>query len=390
MNAARSIVRNLLAVGLAAVEPGRAVRRAIGIEDGAIVVCGRPHPSPERVWLVAVGKAAGPMAAAASDRVPAIAGGVVVCTDGHHDRPGVPAVVEVLRAPHPVPGPRSLHAADRVLGCMREARAGDLVLAMISGGTSAMLAAPRPPNTLADLERLNRHLLASGAPIAVINRQRAAASLIKGGGLADAASPAAIEVLVVSDVPGDDPRLVGSGPFDRPPVPHHVVVRGQDALRAMEQALAEGDIQPLRSTAPAVGDVHEVARRYATWVAGAAPGACLLAHGEPTVILPPAHGTGGRNQHLALLMARHLDDLGVPAVFAALGTDGTDGPTTAAGGLVDTTTAARAVAAGHDLEQALLRCDSSPLLEAVGDALVTGPTHTNVMDLHVLLRLSQP
>lgn len=340
---------------------------------------------------------------------------------------------------HPVPNAASREGARDALRVASEARRRDeLLLLLLSGGASAMLEVPAHGISLEDLVALNAELLASGLPIAEMNAVRKHVSGIKGGLLAAAA--ASTLTLAISDVHApvpDDPATIGSGPTVADPstfadaeralrsaglldrVPKRVKdrlargVRGeipetpkpddprltrarfilagsrQDAMDGAGTEAARRGYRVVRIAEPTVGDATVAARRFVSAAAAAAHGpagaVCVVASGETTVTLGhDASGKGGRNQEFALASASALPGLG-PCVLASIGTDGVDGPTDAAGAIVDSTTLARTDAQGLDAGHALAAHDAYPVLKTLGDLVVTGPTGTNVGDLQLLL-----
>lgn len=433
----REDARRILDAALAAVDPAGAVRRALEVDGDTLRVVGEEVMelnAVERVWIVGAGKAAAGMARGAlevlGDRV---AGGVV--TVPHGSAPALPRV-EVWQAAHPVPDTGGLAAAVAALEVARGAGEDDLVLCLLSGGASALWPAPPAGVSLTELQAVTERLLRAGAPIGELNAVRRHLSRIAGGWLARAAHPARLVTLAVSDVVGSPPEDVGSGPTvpdpttyrdalevlrrrgvetppgvlarlqagdagEAPETPkpgdpalhrarYHVVARGRDALSAAARE-AEG----LGYRATVVGDdvegeAREVAREVAALARGAHAGgepargpAAFLVGGETTVTVR-GPGKGGRNQELALAAALEIE--GEPGVVvAALGTDGRDGPTDAAGGMVDGRTVARGVARGLAPREALDRNDSHTFLRATGDLIVTGPTGTNVGDVVLVL-----
>ncbi len=373
--------------------------------------------------VVAAGKAARPMADAFAGRY------------GPRTRQ-----VVVSRGGHPLPDEASVAAGREALRLAEESRArGDRLVLLLSGGASAMLAAPAGGLTLDDKVALTRFMLRSGLAIADINAIRKHVSAIKGGQLAAAAGRSM--TYAISDVHApleDDPAVIGSGPTvadpstyadalralqrrpsSLPPVPRAVLSRLERGARgeiaetpkpgdpgladarfvlagsrrdAMEGAAAEAQrlgyiVQ--RIEPPTLGDAATAARAFvdaAHAIAGrAGRPACVIASGETTVALEGKTGVGGRNQEFALAaglaMARSGD-----LALASVGTDGIDGPTNAAGAIADATTIARAQAKGLDASAALARHDSHPFFQALGDLVVTGPTGTNVGDLQIFLR----
>ena len=290
---------------------------------------------------------------------------------------------------HPLPDERSLEAARAALEFAAGLGADDRLLFLLSGGASSLWCAPADGTTLADMRELTQALLHSGADIAELNAARIARSRIKGGGLARALGAAKLTTLAVSDVAGDDPAVIGSGPTvdeSGPVGDYRVVASLGRALNAMRRAAEASGLRTRNLGAILYGDVEAVSADLATALAEArnARVELLIAGGEPTVRVRGT-GLGGRCQQLALLFARAIDGAqDTTALFA--GTDGSDGPTGAAGAFADSTSAARARAEGLDLDDHLERNDANPLLERLADLFVTGPTHTNVNDL-ALIRL---
>ncbi len=379
-------------------------------------------PPGGRVVVVGAGKSAAVMAAALEDAWPDVPmTGVVVTRYGH----GHPTRrIEVLESSHPVPDANSESGARRVLDAVRGLGPDDFVLALMSGGASALMELPAPGLTLDDADRVNRALLRSGAAIGEMNCVRKHLSAIKGGRLAAAAAPARVITLVISDVPGDDPATIGSGPTvpdpttwadvraiaarhgltlprnDGPETPKpgevvpdlRMIATPLMALHAAAAAARAHGLTPL-----ILGDALEgESRELGTVMAGVAasarlhglplPGPCvLLSGGETTVTIGagPA-GRGGRNT--AFLLGLALALRGTPGIWALAGdTDGIDGTEDAAGAVVTPTTLARARAAGLDPAGVLRAHDSYGLFDAVGDLVRTGPTLTNVNDLRAIL-----
>lgn len=407
-------------------------RAAVAAADPAVVLA-RHLPEPPktgRVVVVGAGKSAAAMARAVEAAWPEVAlSGVVVTRDGH----AVPCRrIEVLEAAHPVPDARSAAAAGRILAAVGGLGPDDLVLALISGGGSALMSLPAPGLTATEKAEVNRLLLASGATIAEMNRVRRRLSAIKGGRLAQAAGPARLVTLAISDVPGDDPRAIASGPTVHDPeagadlsglvarlgpglpaaarrlllappaaVPafaadYRMIATPMMALEAAAATARAAGLVPL-----ILGDALEgEAREAGTLMAGIARAVALhgqpargplvlLSGGETTVTLP-AHppaaraGRGGRNTEFLLGLALALDGLaGVHAL--ACDTDGIDGSEDAAGAIIDPATLARARALGLDPAALLARHDSYGLFSALGDLVMTGPTLTNVNDFRAVL-----
>ena len=394
---ARALARRLFDAGVAAADPHAAVARALK---------GSPHPEPTQI--LALGKAACAMARAALETYPGIPALVVTSAGAAQPVAGA----EVLVGEHPIPDGRSDVAGQRLLGSM--AAAPGPVLVLISGGGSALTATPVPDVPMADLTRAFEILLGSGLDITQMNRVRQGISAIAGGGLARATSQP-VQALALSDVIGDDPRFISSGPCAAPYGPPSeartlLIEAGllndlpetvQEVLRADTVPATPAETQVIGSNrvsvaamadhvpaatvdpAPLEGDVADAAQKIADAANSAPSGAVFLWGGETTVTLTGT-GRGGRNQELAL---RAAEMIGRPFVLLSGGTDGRDGPTDAAGALVDHGTLGRAKDAGVDPTKALANNDSYPVLAAAGDLLMTGETGTNVADLQVLVTL---
>lgn len=334
--------------------------------------------APDRI--LAVGKAAGAMARAALARFPGVPT-LVVTKDGHGD--GLPERVELIEAAHPVPDARSLRGGRALREAVEAMAPGSDLLLLVSGGASALAEDPVEGKTLEDLAALNRQLLAQGLDIAAMNAERRKLSRIKGGGLLSHFRGAKVRVLAISDVPGDDLAVIGSGIGAAPPAPafdYSAEIVASNAIAraaAAAEARARG-IDVLAEEEALHDDLEVLAARIGARIRAMGAGAMILG-GEPTVVLPDNPGRGGRNQALALALAREIAGTeGITLVVG--GTDGTDGPTEAAGGIVDGTTW------GPGAEAALTAADSGSYLEAHEALLTTGPTGTNVMDLLIALR----
>lgn len=356
----------------------RAGVEAVGGHAATAAALGPQCPRPD--LILAVGKAAGAMARAALDRFGAVPA-LVVTKDGHGA--DLSPQARLIEAAHPVPDARSL-AAGRAL---REAVAAlgpeARLLLLVSGGASSLAEDPVPGKTLGDLAALNRHLLASGLDIGAMNAERRKLSRIKGGGLLGYFKGAAVQVLAISDVPGDDLAVIGSGIGAAPPQPRFAFEAGIVASNATARAAAARAARGMGLTVLADEEaLHEdldaLAARLGPRLRSMERGVMILG-GEPTVVLPPEPGQGGRNQALGLALAREI--AGLPGLTVVVGgTDGSDGPTDAAGAVVDGATW------GPDAAEALARADSGPYLAEHGALLRTGPTGTNVMDLLIALR----
>ncbi len=387
-----------------------------------------PDPPPGRTIVIGAGKAAASMAAAVEEVWDGPLEGVVVTRYGH----SVPtSEIDVVEAAHPVPDAAGTAAAVRILDLVRGAGPEDLVLCLISGGGSALLALPAPGLTLGDKQAISRALLRSGAAISEINTVRKHLSAIKGGRLAAAAAPAKVVSLIISDVPGDDPAVIASGPTvpdpstsadaraviekygidvprgvarflaspasetPKPGAPEFALVENvvvSTAKFALDRAAEVGgsagyEIIPLgdlvEGEAREVGAAHsEMALADATR-SDVAPTA-IVSGGETTVTIATDGGRGGRNTEYLLSLALELD--GHPRIWAIeADTDGIDGSEDNAGALLAPDTLERARAAGIDPAERLAANDAYSVFEAAGDLLVTGPTFTNVNDFRAIL-----
>lgn len=389
-----------------------------------------------RIFAVGAGKASAAMAQAAEQALGRrITGGWINTKDGH----GAPlARITVHEASHPVPDARGVEGARRIAEIAAQAGEGDLLLCLISGGGSALLPLPMPPVTLEDKQETTRLLLACGATIHEINAVRKHLSAIKGGRLARLAWPAHVLSLLLSDVIGDPLDVIASGPtapdmstfasawavvekyglagkipaaarellqqglagkVEETPKPddpcfrrvtNRIVGSNRLAVDAAARKARELGYRPLVLSTTIEGETRDIAAMHAAIAreivaAGrpARPPVCVISGGETTVTLRGG-GLGGRNQEFALAAAIALE--GVPGVLVfSAGTDGTDGPTPAAGAMADGATVSRAAALGLDARRMLAANDSYHFFEPLGDLVVTGPTGTNVMDVRLML-----
>ncbi len=416
---ARTVLRHLFDSAVAAADPRRVLAAHLP-----------PKPAGGRCVVVGGGKSAAVMAAALEDAWPDVPlEGTVVTRYGH----AVPTRrIEVIEAAHPVPDANSERGARRLLERVQGLNEHDLVIALISGGASALLTAPASGLSLDDKQGINRALLASGANITGMNTVRKHLSAIKGGRLAAAAAPARVVTLAISDVPGDDPAVIGSGPTvpdpttfaearaliarfgitpsaaitarlrqdtDETPKPgslahceFRMIATPMMALRAAADAARGLGLTPL-----ILGDALEgEAREMGTVLAGIArsirahgqplsPPAILLSGGETTVTLGArSSGRGGRNTAFLLGLALALDS--AAGIWAIAGdTDGIDGMDDIAGALLAPDSFARARARGLDPRERLTVHDSHGFFDAIGDVLRIGPTLTNVNDFRAIL-----
>jgi hydroxypyruvate reductase len=402
----------------------------------AVVPSHLPDPPAGRTVVVGAGKAAAAMARAVERAWRGPLSGTVVTPYGHGvacDR------IDVVEAAHPVPDEPGRRAAARILAEVSGLTGDDLALCLISGGGSSLLALPARGVELADERQVGAALLRSGAPIAEINRVRKHLSAITGGRLAVAAWPAPVVTLIISDVPGDDPSVIASGPTVADPTTYQaaldvletygiappsavlchlragaaggpgapaetpkpgdprlvlsstvVLATASDALAAAAVAARSCGLRAIVLGDRIEGEAREVGRRHAEhavqlvdWGERGQPAAVLLSGGETTVTVR-GDGRGGRNTEYLLGLALGLD--GRPGIYAlAADTDGIDGSEDNAGAFVTPDTLDRAVAAGLDPHEILTRNDAYTLFERLGDLFITGPTLTNVNDLRAIL-----
>jgi glycerate 2-kinase len=353
----------------------------------------RDAPAELPVEVFAIGKAASSMARGALDALgDRLSAGLIVTKDGHAD-PALErdARLTTLESAHPLPDLRSLAAGAMLIERVRAARADARLLFLVSGGSSSLVEALREGVALEDLLALNSLASAHGWDIRRLNAERAKLSRIKGGGIARLLGERRALALFISDVPGDDPDVIGSGLLGRSggaadSIERHVIANVDLAVRAaVEGAAARGHM--LAAGARRFdGDAADVAREFVAALRSTEADG-LVWGGESTVKLPARTGHGGRNTHLALTLARALRANEGLTILAA-GTDGTDGPTADAGAIVDARTIERAELGGVDVIRALRDFDSGVALEAAGDLVHTGPTGTNVGD--VLIGLKHP
>jgi hydroxypyruvate reductase len=423
MGEPRAFLRALLDAAIAAALPERILPPHL------------PPPPKGRTIVLGAGKASAAMAKVVEDRWPGPLEGLVVTRYGH----GVPCRrIEIVEAAHPVPDAAGRAAAQRILDLARGAGSDDLVLCLISGGGSALLALPAEGLSLEDKQAVNKALLASGADIHQMNVVRKHLSAIKGGRLATAAYPAKVVSLLISDVPGDEPSAIASGPtvadpstfadaraiLDRygieppPAVRAHlaraaeetpkpgdprlataetvIVARPQASLEAAALIARAHGVTPLILGDSLEGEAREVGRV----MAGIAtqirrhgqplPAPCvLLSGGETTVTVRSAGGRGGRNTEFLLGLALQLH--GLPGVWAIAGdTDGIDGSEDNAGAIVTPDSLDRARRLGHQAAEHLAANDAYGFFAALQDLVVTGPTLTNVNDFRAVLIEAAP
>ena len=382
----RDLLLTLLGAALERVDGRRCVREALQA-DSASALTGP-------VWLAAVGKAAAAMALGAQDALgERIAHSLIITREGHAPSELLGRrSVEIIASSHPVPDQRSLAAGARLLEWVEALPAAAQPLFLISGGASSLVEVLRAPTTLADLESFTARELAAGTAIGELNARRIALSTIKGGRLTARLRGRAAWALFVSDVPGDDPALIGSGllgPSSEGPdrVQRTLIASVEQAVAAAAQAARQRGLTVHAPRQRFDGDAARLAARFAHELRLSASTVCAWG-GESTVQLPPHPGRGGRNQHLALAAARLIAGQ-TDLLLLAAGTDGTDGVTEDAGALVDADSCARVALGGLDVDACLKSADSGSALAASGDLVHLGPTGTNVGDLVIGLKLTR-
>ena len=377
------------------------------------------HAEVEYDHVIAFGKAASAMTLGALRARPAPRRGLVITKHGHlDDELGDFPQIECVESDHPVPGETSLRAGQRLVEFAGEAPADAGFLALISGGASSLIEVLAPNLDLQGLSELTERLLAEGLAITEMNTVRRSISCIKGGRLAHYLGGRPTCALMISDVPGDDPAVIGSGPLtavrgeilpetlsegtrrliekaERMPVPPpeaferlqtHIIATLEDAKEAAAQRAQELGFPVHRHPEFLEDEAEKTGMALAEHLKQMeTPPGVHIWGGETTVRLPENPGRGGRNQHLALAAATVLE--GVKGIrLLACGTDGTDGPTEDAGGEVDGGTVLHGRELGLDAEQALARADAGSYLDAVNALVTTGPTGTNVMDVVLALK----
>ncbi len=434
----RQHAMEIFQAALKAVDPVEAILRYVKQVDAGVQIGEHlfKFQDYDRILVVGAGKAGAPMAKALEDLLgDRIADGVIVVKEGH----GLPLKhVRIHEAGHPVPDERGISGAEDILSLVNAAGERDLVLCVISGGGSALLVAPAEGVTLADKQEVTRLLLACGADIHEINTVRKHLSRAKGGGLARLAYPATVVSLILSDVVGDDLNVIASGPavpdtstftdarevFNKYDIWHQLpgsvqtrIQQGlagditdtpkagddvfqrcyselvgtniQALIAASKEARRRG-YQPLILSSSVEGEAREVVKMFTAFAKEvrnsanpiSAP-ACILCGGETTVTIQ-GEGKGGRNQEFALASALIIDGIENIVVLSG-GTDGTDGPTDAAGAIADGQTLARARAKNLDPQDFLKRNDAYHFFQPLDDLIITGPTRTNVSDVYMIL-----
>lgn len=434
----RAHAAEIFSTGIQAVSPMESVMNSCRLVGNVLTVGNRSYDLSRfrRILVIGAGKAGAPMAQALETMLgPRIDTGLISVK---YDHGQTLSRVRVIEAGHPIPDEKGMAAAGEMLNVARSATGRDLLICLLSGGGSALMPLPVPEVTLTDKQNALHTLLSCGAPIQDVNILRKHISAIKGGWLAATAQPATVLTLALSDVIGDDPAVIASGPtvpdsstfadcLDivekygiRDDLPEavmahirkgargaametpkagdaafhqshvNIVASNIDALAAAKQKALQLGYNTLILSSRIDGDTSAAARFYAAIAQELKatrnplpPPACILSGGETTVRVE-GNGMGGRNMEFALAFAvfgRALKE----AVLLSAGTDGTDGPTDAAGAVVDGHTWGRAAAAGLSASDYLARNDSYRFFAQLDDLFITGPTRTNVMDMKILL-----
>jgi glycerate 2-kinase len=438
VEALRKAALRIFTAAVQAVDPAEAIRRHVSREGALLRIDSETIDLQPvgRIVVVGCGKAGAPMAAAIEEILgDRIAGGVVVTKYGHV---APTARIRIHEAGHPVPDAAGVAGARAILESLGGLRPEDLVLVLISGGGSALTPAPVDGIRLEQKQALTKALLACGADIREINTLRKHVSLFKGGQLARAAAPALVRTLILSDIVGDPLDAIASGPTVPDPTTYadalaildKYSIRGEipapirlrleagargelpetpkpsdplfarvrsvmvaSNIQALEAARVEAErlgFAPMILSSFIEGETREIARMHAALAREVLssghpmkPPVCFISGGETTVTLKGS-GKGGRNQEFVLAAA--LDISGLPrTVVLSAGTDGTDGPTDAAGAIADGETCARALGLGLRPRKALEENDAYPFFQTLGDLIMTGPTNTNVMDVRLVM-----
>jgi hydroxypyruvate reductase len=429
----------IFSASIAAADPENAVRRFLVKKGNDLHVSGKKFCLDEyqRVVVVGAGKASAAMAKAVEgilgDRIDQ---GLVVVKYGHT----VPlSRIKIREASHPIPDKEGLDGAKEIVEILKQCSEKDMVISLISGGGSALLPLPADGISLEEKQEVTKLLIGCGASIHEINTVRKHLSLTKGGSLSRLAYPATVINLMLSDVVGDDMDVIASGPFvpdkstfddamsvlekygllscipvgvlnylqkgvrgdvaETPKPGDHIfenmhnVIVGSNSIAceaSRDRAISLGYNALILSSA-IEGNTEEAALSHAEMALKVSrsgkpikPPACIVSGGETTVKIK-GNGLGGRNQEFALLCAKHIAGKKEDIVILSAGTDGTDGPTDAAGGIIDPLTEKRGKDKGLDINKSLRNNDSYHYLDATGDLLKTGPTRTNVMDIHLVM-----
>jgi glycerate 2-kinase len=377
-------VEQILRAAIASADPGALVERAL---------TRHPLPSDARVHLIAVGKAAAPMADAAARLLGGRVADALVVIPWGYAAPAAP--LRTLRAAHPLPDDASVDAGAAIVELLRRLDRDGVALFLISGGASALAVQPRGGTTLEQYRSHVQSALRAGTDIVQLNRLRRRIDELKGGGMAALAAPAHVRGLVLSDVIGDRLDIIASGPLTADANAASAVdvrvIGGNDvALEGAATCARELGFEPRLLAEPITGEARVAGQRLAQRallvqeaMAADDPPVCLIGGGETTVTVR-GDGRGGRNQELVLAAALALAGAAGITIGSA-GTDGIDGPTPAAGAVADAALLEHARQRGLDPEAALERNDSYTFFDGAGGTIITGPTGTNVLDVQVVL-----
>ena len=434
----RSSAKNIFRFALKAVDPFYAIKKRLKLDEDNLWVGGSLYRLEDirRIWVIGAGKASAPMAQAVEKILgPRIHKGVVVTKHGYV---APLSRIELLEGGHPLPDAEGIKGTKRILKLISDLDENDLVICLISGGGSALLVSPSPGISLKDIKELTDQLLRCGADIKEINTIRKHISQVKGGRLAQMAHPAHVITLILSDVIGSRLDSIASGPTapdtttfsnclkiiqkyelrDRIPpsilghlkkgaqgkieetpkpgspifkrVKNFIIGSNSLALEAARQKAEDLGFNTAILSRPVSGDTTRAAVKHATFAKTIqeigdpiSPPACLISGGETTVKIK-GRGLGGRNQEFVLVGSTKIADMQNTVMLSA-GTDGTDGPTDAAGAICDGKTIKGALRKGLDPKQYLENNDSYHFFQKLGDLLKTGATNTNVMDIHLIL-----
>jgi glycerate 2-kinase len=430
---------SILRSSIKACDPLHAVKRSIRVRRGRLWVDDSSYDLKliKRVFVIGAGKASARMARATEEILgDRISGGIIV-TKTSHILP-LHSDIDLVEGRHPLPDKQGLKGTRRIVELLSRTAADDLVILLLSGGGSALLVSPVPGISLRDKIRLTDALLRCGADIKEINTMRKHISRVKGGRLAKLAQPSSVLTLILSDVIGDRLDSIASGPTapDRTtfadcmkiirkyelrreipaPVYRHmekgaqgnieetpkpgdplfrnvknvIIGSNRTALAAAEKKAKDLGFNTYVLPRPVAGDTTRAAKRHLALIRGIVEGkgpigppACIISGGETTVKIK-GKGKGGRNQEFALVGAMGIDGM-KNVVLLSAGTDGTDGPTDAAGAICDGETVQRALRKGLNAKSYLAENDSFHFFGRLGDLIITGPTQTNVMDIHLAL-----
>jgi glycerate 2-kinase len=417
------LIADLIAAGLDAANPSQAIHRYLQLDGDLLIIEHRHYDLANRdVRCIAVGKGSVPMAQAVADLLGDRISTAVVVTKYHHlGTAKFPVGWESIEAGHPHPDHHSLQAGDRVWHYLSDCNEHTLIIACISGGASALVAAPQPWSSLqqllldspqsamlqaalvsqgidsshpsgefislAALQAINPALLSSGLGIEQINAVRSKLDRLKAGGLVRRALPGQVVGLILSDVIGDPIGSIASGLTNHPHAHNTLVGNNRQSCLAVARTAEKLGYTVEIVTTELAGEAQERGREIAREIVTRSPKTVLIYGGETTVTLPSnCQGEGGRNQELALAAAIELSSQSTAAWIVTLATDGTDGPTDAAGATVNEQTIARSMLLGLDAQLALDRHDSYPFFDRLGDLRRIGATGTNVADLTIAIR----